>query len=87
MTVTLPDFEYIDTQGGWDACIDTFHQEPMVAVDLEANSLFAYREQVCLLQFSTPHQDYIVDPLAGLDLSRLGELLANEKVEKIFHAC
>ena len=87
MPVTLPDFEYIDTQGGWDSCIETFNNEPMVAIDLEANSLFAYREQVCLLQFSTVHRDYIVDPLAGLDLSGLGVLLANERVEKIFHAC
>jgi ribonuclease D len=84
--VTLPDFEYIDTQGGWDRCIDTFNGEAAVAIDLEANSLFAYREQVCLLQFSTAAGDYIVDPLAGLDLSRLGELLANQAVEKIFHA-
>lgn len=84
--MTLPDFEYIDTQGGWDRCIDTFNGEAAVAIDLEANSLFAYREQVCLLQFSTAAGDYIVDPLAGLDLSRLGELLANQAVEKIFHA-
>ena len=87
MLVTLPDFEYIDTQGAWDSCIEIFNNEPMVAVDLEANSLFAYREQVCLLQFSTIHRDYIVDPLAGLDLSGLGTLFANERVEKIFHAC
>lgn len=85
--MTLPDFEYIDTQGAWDACIEIFNTEPKVAIDLEANSLFAYREQVCLLQFSTAHRDYIVDPLAGLDLSGLGILLANERVEKIFHAC
>jgi len=84
--VTLAPCEYIDTQAAWDRCIELFLVEPAVAIDLEANSLFAYREQVCLLQFSTAAGDYIVDPLAGLDLSRLGDLLANPKVEKIFHA-
>lgn len=78
--------EYIDTQAGWDRCVALFQAEPAVAIDLEANSLFAYREQVCLLQFSTAHGDYIVDPLAGIDLSALGDLLANPSVEKVFHA-
>ncbi len=55
-------------------------------MDLEANSLYAYRERVCLVQISTAHQDYIVDPLAGLDLEGLGELAENPAVEKIFHA-
>jgi len=84
--VTLAPCEYIDTQAGWDRCVALFHQEPAVAIDLEANSLFAYREQVCLLQFSTALADYIVDPLAGIDLAALGDLLADPNVEKIFHA-
>lgn len=84
--MTEPPFEYIDTQEGWDRCVTRFEAEPAVAIDLEANSLFAYREQVCLLQFSIADRDYIVDPLAGLNLDRLGDLLANPAVEKVFHA-
>jgi len=84
--VALEPCEYIDTQAGWDRCVALFHSEPAVAIDLEANSLFAYREQVCLLQFSTAVGDYIVDPLAGIDLSALGDLLADPEVEKVFHA-
>lgn len=84
--MTLPDCEFIDTQAAWDQCIDLLNNESVVAVDLEANSLYVYREQVCLLQFSTARHDYIVDPLAGLDLSRFGDLLANPTVEKVFHA-
>ena len=38
--------------------------QPIVAVDTESNSLHAYREQVCLIQFSIPQADYLVDPLA-----------------------
>jgi ribonuclease D len=57
-----------------------------VAVDTESNSLHAYREQVCLVQFSTPKTDYVVDPLALDDLSPLGPIFSNPKIEKIFHA-
>lgn len=59
---------------------------PIVAVDTESNSLHAYREQVCLIQFSTPESDYVVDPLALPDLSSLGEFFANPAIEKVFHA-
>ncbi len=61
-------------------------QQPRLAVDLEANSLYVYREEVCLIQISIPGQDYIVDPTADLDLSGLGKLFANPAVEKVFHA-
>ena len=61
-------------------------QQPIVAVDTESNSLHAYQEQVCLLQFSVPDADYLVDPLSGLDLSPLGEIFANPDIEKVFHA-
>ncbi len=61
-------------------------QEPRVALDTESNSLYAYREEVCLIQLSTVHEDVLIDPLAIEDLSPLGELLADPQVEKVFHA-
>ncbi|MEM5773869.1 MAG: ribonuclease D, partial [Anaerolineaceae bacterium] len=57
-----------------------------VAVDTESNSLYAYQEQVCLIQFSTGDQDYLVDPLAIRDLSSLEPLFSSPHIEKIFHA-
>lgn len=55
-------------------------------VDTESNSLHAYRERVCLLQFSTPEADFIVDPLAVPDLSPLAPFFADPDQQKIFHA-
>ncbi len=66
--------------------VDRVCAEPILAVDTESNSLFAYREQVCLIQFSTPQEDFLVDPLMLEDLSPLAPLFANPKVEKVFHA-
>jgi ribonuclease D len=57
-----------------------------IAVDTESNSLHAYRERVCLLQFSTDTRDYIVDPLALESLDPLGAIFSAAGIEKIFHA-
>ncbi|HEC21350.1 MAG TPA: ribonuclease D, partial [Chloroflexi bacterium] len=60
-----------------------------IAIDTESNSLFAYREQVCLIQLSTDRQDYVIDPLFLRDQSGfgfLGELFASPQIEKVFHA-
>ena len=59
---------------------------PVVAVDTESNSLHAYRERVCLIQFSTPDADYIVDPIRLADLGALAPLFANPGQQKVFHA-
>ena len=42
-----------------------------VAVDTEADSLHCYREKLCLLQISVPGRDFLVDPLAEVDLAPL----------------
>jgi ribonuclease D len=63
-----------------------FASEPRVSVDTEANSLHAYREQVCLIQFSTPNTDYLIDPIALTDLSVLAPIFSNPSIEKVFHA-
>lgn len=60
--------------------------EPLIAVDTESNSLYAYRERVCLIQISTRTDDYIIDPLAEIDVSVLAPLMANPNIEKVFHA-
>ncbi|MCB9177827.1 MAG: hypothetical protein H6590_00160 [Flavobacteriales bacterium] len=38
--------------------------EQVIALDTEASSFHRYRESVCLIQLSTRHRTYLVDPLA-----------------------
>jgi ribonuclease D len=84
--VNLPRHQLITTQNAWQACVEKLQVEPRLAIDLEANSMYAYREQVCLIQISIPSQDFIIDPIPVADLSALGEILNNSAVEKVFHA-
>jgi len=57
----------------------------VIAVDTESDSLYSYFEKVCLIQFSTPQTDYLLDPL-NIEITPLAELFANPASEKIFHA-
>lgn len=82
---SLPPPIWVDTQPAFRAMLGHLRGEPAVAVDTESNSLYVYREQVCLIQISVPEADYLVDPLAMDDLSGLGPLLADPGVRKVFH--
>jgi ribonuclease D len=82
----LPPPTLVADKRGLNRLLAALAQELVVAVDTESNSLFAYRERVCLIQFSTLSHDYILDPLALPDLSALGPLFVNAQQEKIFHA-
>ncbi len=59
---------------------------PRIALDIESNGFYAYRERVCLIQFSSPTADFIVDPIAVSDLSSMAPLMIDPAIEKIFHA-
>jgi len=82
----LPKPTFVDTPEKLDKMIPVLMKEPVIAVDTESNSLFAYQEHVCLIQFSIPKRDYLVDPLALEDLSPLAPLFSSSENEKIFHA-
>ena len=55
------------------------------AVDTEADSFYSYQEKVCLIQITAAGVDYLVDPLSGIDLTPLGEVLADPATTKVFH--
>lgn len=85
-TDNLPEPTLITKAAVLRQAAEQLSQEKVIAVDTESNSLFAYHEKVCLVQFSTSNTDYLVDPLAVNDLSPLGEVFANPEIEKVFHA-
>lgn len=77
---------WVDQPQQLDAVASELAGEEILAVDTESNSLYVYKEQVCLIQFSTPEKDILVDALALPDLTLLGALFASEKILKVFHA-
>ncbi len=86
MTLHLPPPVWVADPGNLAQVARNLASQARLAVDTESNSLHAYREQVCLIQFSTPQTDYLVDPLALHDLSAIAPLFSNPNIEKVFHA-
>jgi ribonuclease D len=77
--------KWIDSQPSLDDAMERLGGQPQLAVDTEADSLHSYFDKVCLIQLSVPDEDFIVDPLTGVDLARFGALLADPAITKVFH--
>ena len=69
------------------AFCEQLHRQPFVAVDTEFMRETTYWPKLCLIQAGGPDIEAAIDPLAeGLDLQPFLDVLANPKVEKVFHA-
>lgn len=78
-------FEFVCTSDALLAVARKIENEPLLAFDLEADSMHHYREKVCLIQISSPTESFVVDPLACPDVSCLKPVFANPSICKIFH--
>ena len=62
-------------------------QHDFVAVDTEFIREQTYWPRLCLIQLAGPQDDALVDPLRpGISLDPFFQLMANERVVKVFHA-
>ena len=67
------------------ALVDRLKRKQRIALDTEAASFHRYVDRVYLVQVSSDDETALIDPLALDDLSPLGDLLADPKLETIFH--
>jgi ribonuclease D len=84
-THAVAETEIITTTTGLMGLIAELEREPVIACDLEADSMHHYQEKICLIQIATPTRAVLIDPLADIDLSPLGTVLANPAIRKVFH--
>jgi len=65
-----------------------FKSAPYVTVDTEFMRETTFWPKLCLIQLADEEGAYAVDPLAGgIDLAPFYELMFDEGVLKVFHAC
>lgn len=82
----INDYNLIQTKKDWEKALKIISIEPKIAIDIEANSLYEYPGEVCLIQISVRGYDFLLDPLARFSFSELGDLLSDTNILKIFHA-
>jgi ribonuclease D len=79
------DYKLIETPDELAGIIEVLEKQDAVAVDLEADSMFHFKEKVCLVQLATRRHNFVIDPLKINDFSLLRPLFNNPKIQKIFH--
>jgi ribonuclease D len=77
--------QVIDTAADLEEIVRSLEEEKAVAVDLEADSMYHYKEKVCLIQIATEKASFVIDPLAIKDLAPLKPMFSNPDIKKIFH--
>ena len=81
----LPPPTLVEDEAGLRDLLADLKGQEVIAVDTEADSFFSYQEKVCLIQITVEDRDYLVDPLADVDVRGLGEVFADPSRTKVFH--
>ena len=76
-------YDIIDTPEAMPALLDALDKAENVGIDIEADSYHHFHHKICLIQLALANRCYIVDPLAGLDLTELMAVLSQKRL--IFH--
>ncbi len=77
----------ITTTAELTAFCERIQGSPFVAVDTEFMRETTYWPKLCLIQAATPEAEAVIDPLSpDIDLSPFLAVMADERIEKVFHA-
>jgi ribonuclease D len=85
MISALPPYRFIETPQDLENLGVRLNQEASVALDLEGDSLYHFREKICLIQIAARTECFLIDPLQITDLSPLALFLNNPDIIKILH--
>ncbi|MEW6258318.1 MAG: ribonuclease D [Thermodesulfobacteriota bacterium] len=75
----------IDSRQAFERFLHRLENIELLAIDVEADSLYHYRPKICLIQMATPNDIVLVDPLRLTDISALKPILEDPNVLKILH--
>lgn len=82
---SMPTITYLDEDPAVARFLDSIAGTRELAVDTEGASFHRFIDRVYLLQLSTQDRHAIVDPLAITAPAALGAMLADERIEVVFH--
>jgi ribonuclease D len=80
-----PRYEIVANQASLQKTARAFANETVIAVDLEADSMFHYQEKVCLLQMASRDLTAVIDTIKINDLTPLKPIFADPDKKKVLH--
>jgi ribonuclease D len=78
-------YEIINDSSQLAHLVSRIENEPVIGVDVEADSMYHFKEKVCLIQMATANINVVIDPLVIKDLSVLKPIFKRNDIKKIFH--
>jgi len=78
-------YKIIDNSASLRGLVNTLQHAKAIGVDLEADSLYHFKEKVCLIQLATEKINAVIDPLVIDDISVLKLIFKKRDSQKVFH--
>lgn len=78
-------YKIIDNLASLRGLAKTLEHAKAIGVDLEADSLYHFKEKVCLIQLATGNVNAVIDPLVIEDVSVLKPIFKQRDSQKVFH--
>ena len=85
MTDMINNLHYVDTPEALEEIAEVFLNADCIGVDLEADSMFHFREKVCLIQMAVGDYIAVIDPLSIDDMGPIVPVFERPEIRKIFH--
>ncbi len=79
------DYQWVDSLQGLRQLLECFKNKKAIGVDMEMDSMFHFKEKICLIQMATEQDTFIVDPLKIQSMSLLKPLFENRDIKKVMH--
>jgi len=78
-------YDIIENSSQLAQLVSQIENETTIGVDVEADSMYHFKEKVCLIQMATANVNVVIDPLVIKDLSALKPIFKRSDIQKIFH--
>ena len=78
-------YKFIESKTELNNICDDLLKEKVIGVDLEADSMYCFKEKICLIQIAGAHQVFLIDPFNLKKISPFLRVLENNETIKVFH--
>ena len=78
-------YNIIESSSQLTQFVSQIENETAIGVDVEADSMYHFKEKVCLIQMATANINVVIDPLVIKNLSALKPIFKRSDILKIFH--